>query len=228
MDPSGLISRFLGFVFLPVLCFPIYAQRERDTYTTGPTNEISGLVRIAETGALAKNVPIRLERFSGGLVDQISTDGFGKFRFPGLARGYYTVSIAAPGFNPIQQSADLQFNFRQYLLFELTRDSSDSPDRAPDGIRIIDARVPEIAREEYAKARAEFLNKNFKAAVEHLQKALVAYPDFFDAQLMLGTSYVDLREWANAEVALNEAVRLRPAQSIYCLEVSHEESLACV
>src|SRR5690349_20174636 len=98
----------------------LLAQRDRDTYNpSNQTFEISGQVNATDTNAAVAEVPVRLERFSGGIVDQISTDARGRFRFPNLQRGYYKVIINTAGFNPAQQDADLTLLFKVYLLFAL-------------------------------------------------------------------------------------------------------------
>src|SRR6476660_617440 len=117
----------LCLLFLSVLSVApsVFAQRERDTYTGNSlTFEVSGEVRMADLGESATGVPVRLERFSGGLVDQIVTDSRGRFRFTNLPRGYYKVIVNAPGFKPVQQDADLQVIFRTYLVFELSAEKS--------------------------------------------------------------------------------------------------------
>ena len=109
-----LILRLLPLVFVLVVP-PVFAQRERDTYTGNSlTFEVNGEVRLADSGESATGVSVRLERFSGGLVDQIVTDSRGRFRFPNLQRGYYKVIINAPGFKPAQQDADMQVIFRDF------------------------------------------------------------------------------------------------------------------
>ena len=103
---------------LLLLVSPALAQRERDTYTgNSQTFEVSGEVRLSDSGVTAQEVPVRLERFSGGLIDQIMTDNRGRFRFPNLQRGYYKVIVNAPGYRPAQQDADMQVLFRVYLVF---------------------------------------------------------------------------------------------------------------
>jgi hypothetical protein len=83
------MRRHLPIVALLLMASSVLAQRERDTYTGNSlTFEVSGEVRLGDTGASAENVPVRLERFSGGLIDQITTDSRGRFRFPNLPRGY--------------------------------------------------------------------------------------------------------------------------------------------
>src|SRR5437660_4985763 len=109
---------FVTITFLILASTSVYAQRDRDTYN--PSNqsfEVSGQVNVSGTNEAAGNVQVRLERFSGGIIDQISTDARGRFRFTNLQRGYYKVIINATGFGPAQQEADLTLLFKAYLVF---------------------------------------------------------------------------------------------------------------
>jgi Tfp pilus assembly protein PilF len=186
----------------------VAAQRERDTYTTGPTLEISGQVRLSELNAPAPDAQVSLERFSGGLVEQMATDRSGRFRFIGLATGNYTVRVSAHGYQTTQQTVDLRFVFKQYLLFELRRDESMSSPR-PTSSLVIDARVPKEAGESVERGRAELAKKNTAQAITHFQNALEIYPEYFDAQLLLSTTFMDLREWQKAETSLLKALNLK-------------------
>ena len=67
---------------------------------------------------------MRLERFGGGLVDQMDTDGRPLSFWQHLQRGYYRVIVNAPGFRAAQQDADLQVVYRAYLVFELTSEKA--------------------------------------------------------------------------------------------------------
>lgn len=212
-----LVAAFL-FVVSPAL-----AQRERDTYSPNTQAfEVSGEVRFTETGAIAVNVPVRLERFSGGLIDSITTDNRGRFRFPNLQRGYYKVIVNTPGYRPAQQDADMQVVARVYLVFELTSDASKNASGLPVFNEVIDARVPAEAREAFSNGRNALAKKSYREAVGHFEKAVFAYANFFDAQLLLGISFMDLKEWENAEKALLRAVEIKPengAARIYLGEV---------
>ena len=197
----------LAFILTLVTSSPLLAQRERDTYSTPSANafEVVGQVRMAGTGLPATRVPIRLERFGGGIVDQIDTDGTGRFRFSNLQRGYYRVILNVPGFRPAQQDADLQVVFRAYLIFELAAENS-GPMALVD---VIDARAPAQAREELIRGREALSKKSYDEAVGHLQRAIVVYPEFDEAHLLLGTALMDAREWKKAEVAFQRAVELK-------------------
>ena len=201
----------LPIVMLLLMASSLHAQRDRDTYTNNSqTFEVSGEVRFADTAALPQNVQVRLERFSGGLIDQIVLDSRGRFRFPNLPRGYYKVIINAPGYRPAQQDADLQVLFRVYLNFELAPDGSKGSSGLPLLTDVVDARIPQSARENYNNGRAAFSRNNYKEATTYLENAILAYSNFFEAHLLLGTLFMDLREWAKAEKSLLRAVEIKP------------------
>lgn len=198
-----------------LIAVPVFAQRDRDAFTPGPSFEISGQV-YTDNGP-ARNVPVRLERFGGGMIDQMTTDNGGRFRFAGMVRGYYTVVIEAPGFRATRQAADLQVLFKTFLIFDLVRDTAPLPS---DGLpNVIDSKIPETARVEYGKGRAALGAKKVDDAIRHLQQAVFIYPDFFEAQLMLGTSHMDRRDWARAEETLNRALEIKPESATALLSL---------
>jgi len=220
---SRLILLLLPLVLFVLVVPSASAQRERDTYTNNSlTFEVSGEVRMADSGEAATGVPVRLERFSGGIVDQIVTDSRGRFRFPSLQRGYYKVVINAPGFRPAQQDADLQVIFRTFLVFELVSDSTKAAAGLPLLTDVIDARVPAATRQDYENGRAALTKSNYKEGIAFLEKAVLGYSNFFEAQLLLGMAFIDLKEWEKAEKALLRAVEIRPQNAtamIYLGEV---------
>ena len=217
------MRRLLPIVILLLMTSSIHAQRERDTYTNNSnTFEVSGEVRLSDTGVSPTNVPVRLERFSGGLIDQIVTDSRGRFRFPNLPRGYYKVIVNAPGYRSAQQDADLQMLFRIYLVFELISDSSKNSSGLPLLTNVIDARIPVAAREDFENGRAALLKKNYKEGIAFLEKATLGYSNYFDAQLLLGVAHMDLKEWEKAEQSLQRAIEIKPQSApalIYLGEV---------
>jgi Tfp pilus assembly protein PilF len=189
----------------------VYAQRERDTYTNNSlTFEVAGEVRLSDSGAPAQSVAVRLERFSGGLIDQIQTDNRGRFRFPSLQRGYYKVIVTAPGYKPIHQDADLQVLFRIYLVLELYTDKPNGGSGLPLLTDVIDARIPAAAREDFENARAALRRNSYKEAIALLEKAVLGYSNFFEANFLLGRVFMDQKEWEKAEKPLLRAVELKP------------------
>src|SRR5881392_1013411 len=188
-----LLFRLLLYYAVLLPATSVYAQRDRDTYNPGNQSfEVSGQVNIAGSNDPVKNVPVRLERFSGGIADQITTDARGRFRFANLQRGYYKVIINAPGFGPTQQEADLTLLFKAYLVFGLTRTDSSNGASPGNSLDVIDARIPLEARTEFIRGREALSKKSEQDAITHFQKALFIYPEFFEAQLLLSTALMDL------------------------------------
>ena len=205
------ISRLLVLATILLPAASASAQRDRDAYN--PNNlasEITGQLTFAENGAPAQNVPVRLERFSGGIIDQMSSDSRGRFRFANLQRGYYRVIVNAPGLKPAQQEADLQVVAKTYLLFELVPDRNKSLAGLAGANEVVDARIPAEAREEFSLGRTAFAKKSYTEAVTHLQKAVEGYAEFFDARQLLATSYIRLRDWSKAETVLQGMLELKP------------------
>ncbi len=203
------MQRLFCALIVLLLTTYIYAQRDRDTYN--PNNqsfEVSGQVNIAGENAPLRDVQVRLERFSGGIVDQMSTDARGRFRFANLQRGYYRVIINTPGYGPTQQDADVTVLFKVYLLFNLVKSVRSSTNNATS-LGVIDARVPATAREEYSRGRDSYARKNQNEAIAHFRKALSIYPEFFDAQLLMGMAFMDLRDWPNAEQSFARALEIK-------------------
>jgi tetratricopeptide (TPR) repeat protein len=198
-------------LLLALACAYTYAQRDRDAYNPGNQSfEVSGQVNIAGSNSPARDVPVRLERFSGGVIDQITTDSRGRFRFANLQRGYYKVIINAPGFSPIQQDADLTLLFKTYLLFALTSNDSADSSGQRNFTDVIDARIPATAREEFTRGRESLSKKSQKDAIAYFRRAILIHPEFFEAHLLMGMAFMDLRNWPAAESAFQRALEIKP------------------
>jgi len=50
--------------------------------------------------------------------------------------------------------------------------------------------------------------RNLQKPLGNLEKAVNVYPDFLEAQLRLGTNYMDLREWNKAEATLRRVLEI--------------------
>ncbi|HJZ82710.1 MAG TPA: tetratricopeptide repeat protein [Pyrinomonadaceae bacterium] len=205
------VTRYIAIALLALAPGSVCGQRDRDTYSANnQTFEVTGQVNVAGANTVARDLPVRLERFSGGVIDQVNTDARGRFRFANLQRGYYKIVINAPGFAPAQQDADLTLLVKAYLVFTLTRADKDGNRNGSAINEVIDARIPANARDEFARGRDALTRKSYAEAIAHFQKATSIYPDFFEAELLRGSAYMDLREWPKAETAIEHALAIKP------------------
>jgi Tfp pilus assembly protein PilF len=205
-------SRLLALL-LVAFCAPAYAQRDSDSSLPGSTFEIYGQVRGASGQKSVENVMVRLERFSGSLVDQIMTDSTGRFRFSRLLQGQYVVSVKAEGLAARTGQIDInRFQPRQYVILQL-QPVEETFRAAERKAGVIDARVPAEARAEFEKARAAMKEGRTQGATLHLETAARIYPNYYDAHVALAELYMKAREWVKAEAALRRAVEIRPKES---------------
>ncbi|MDT7808922.1 MAG: hypothetical protein QOJ70_2735 [Acidobacteriota bacterium] len=183
---------------------PVVAQRGAPLPMS---RTISGQVRFVGGGTPAENIIVRLDGFSGGYIGEERTDRLGKFRFSGLAAAQYVVTVHMPGYQDIQRQVDLETNPTEYLQLQLAPDkvTAHAPSSAATG-RTADAGAPPDAQAELEKGRMALLDdKDIDKGIAHLEKAVGVYPKFYEAQLLLGTAYMDAGKWEQSEAALRRA-----------------------
>jgi tetratricopeptide (TPR) repeat protein len=186
-----------------------YAQRETDPSLPGTSFEVSGQVRAASGQTTLSNVVVKIERFSGGVVDQVATDGTGRFRFSRLASGQYVVSATAEGYAARTQQLDINRLIpRQYIILQLQPVEATFRGERRGGL--LDASVPEKAREELEKGTRALRAKKAEEAITHLETAARLAPGFFEAHTTLAEAHMQAQHWEQAERELRRALEIKP------------------
>jgi tetratricopeptide (TPR) repeat protein len=207
----GLIS------VLALTTCPAFGQVQYEGRTTG---NITGQVRYAQGGQPAFNVLVSCDSFSGGLIGQENTDRNGRFQFRNVALAQYVIIVRVPGYVEERETVELQGSPDQYLQIRLRPDGSGTSNAAAPPI--LDANVPADARKEFEKADAALASnkkEGTEEGIRHLEKAISIYPRFVQAQLKLGTAYMDLGQWDQAEKILLNALATEPktANALFAL-----------
>lgn len=207
MPRLTLRSFIIIYIFTFVSSPTAYAQFGGPGSTSTPA-QLHGQVRYAHGGQPANNILIRLERFDGGIVDQQYTDSSGKFRFAGLRQLTYNVSIHTAGYEDVAQQVELSTKRSDYILLILRPDGSKREASLGPAV-VVDSKVPLNARKEFEKGRMAIM-KDAKAeeGIVHLEKAISLYPNFHEAYLMLGTTYMDSHQLDKAVGALRKAIEI--------------------
>ena len=209
--PALIFLRISLLVVLSSVCAnEALAQRDFDPLAPGSVFEISGVVRSADNKTL-ENVMVRLDNHSGALVDQITTDSMGRFRFSKLRQGQYRVSATGANVVSPVQTVDLsRASPRIHIFLQLVPEQPTFGSRPPARGGVIDVRVPAEARTAFDKGRAALIEKKSNAAISYFKKAIEIHPEFHDAHMSLGTLYMDASEWEKAEASLRQAVKTNP------------------
>jgi tetratricopeptide (TPR) repeat protein len=206
-----------------IACLPLLLISS--TSLIAQIGQISGQVRYAEGNQPAFNAIVQCDSFSSGLIGQQYADRNGRFQFRPLQLGQYTITVRVPGYREEKQEVDLSTAPSAYLQFQLKADSSKPAVSASTGT--IAAPIPPAAKSEFDQASALLVSgkkEDIESAVPHLEKAISLDPSYTEAELKLGTAYMDLQQWDKAEIALKKTIETDPkaANAYFALgEVYH-------
>ncbi len=199
-----------------LLCFPVLAQRSQSGSGVPVRTSIRGTVRDAVTHRPLERVVLMIDDRQSGYAGQAETDSSGKFELQGLGETAYAINIRFPGYYEATQNVDLSTNPMAYLSFELRPKPGTAPPAvAPEGPEArLDARLaalPDKARKEFAKARELWQDgKDPQGCVDHLNKAIKAYPKFADAYVLLASADMRQNNAVDAKSALDKAIAIDP------------------
>src|SRR5262249_54528796 len=203
-----LLMLFRYGALLCILIFALVAKAQTMPHPAPVTLQINGQVRYAQSGRPAELVLVRLEFFGGGEVGEVTTDRNGKFRFADLAGELYIVSVRVAGFREVRQQVDLRTQLTDYVQLQLLADSSATSSTTTNPLGVVDATVPHKAATEFDKGKAALLEGHLDEGITHLEKAVAIFPKYSAALLLLGTAYMDQRQWNKAEATLLQVLAL--------------------
>ncbi|HEY8184510.1 MAG TPA: carboxypeptidase regulatory-like domain-containing protein [Pyrinomonadaceae bacterium] len=205
------VFRIVIIIGLTACAAPVFVIQESRANPHPQSGQISGQVRYAENGQPAFNVLVRCDSMISGSCGQETTDRSGRFRFAGLPLSQYTITVRVPGYIEQRQDVELLTAPTANLQFHLRSDGSAKPEATSSFV--VDSNVPASAKKEFDQAAALVASgkkESLAESVRHLEKAVTIYPQFVQAQLMLGTAYMDLTQWQKAEQTLKRTVELDP------------------
>jgi tetratricopeptide (TPR) repeat protein len=177
--------------------------------------EIRGLVRSASNNQPIPGAVVSLQSDIGEIIQQVSPEGSGSFVFQFLSRAVYYISAYAPGYRELRQRADLVMTRRVSVqLFLLEAETK--PVGSPPPAGAVDAKylqIPEEARKEFEKASLMLRDKDASGSLEYFRKAIALHKNFPAAHMLLGTAFMDLGRWMEAQGALEKSIQLDASQA---------------
>src|SRR5260370_28003273 len=123
------------------------------------------------------------------------------------------------GYKEVIVRVELIGNSRGYATLELKPiPGGPPPEPAPDvpagtsgnAVSAADLRVPENARQEFEKGQSALKENKLDAGISHLRQAIKLYDAFPLAYTVLGTTYLEQKNWKHAETALQKSTGLDP------------------
>ncbi len=212
----------LYFIPLLLTCLAVpsslRAQRGAGTGGRSSGGVIDVQVRYANGAPGPWGIHVRLEAAEGGSAGDCQTIDGGKCVFNVPSSGVYMVRMSERGFKEVSVRVELIGNSRGYATLELQPNPKEAPPGAsaapPEGdpnlVSALDLNVPENARQEFEKGQGALKENKLDAGVSHLRAAIKLYAAFPQAYTLLGTAYLEQKNWKDAEAALRKANELDP------------------
>ena len=170
---------------------------------------------IAPSGTQPSN-PVRVKlTFNGRAIHETFSDLSGRFSFPGLSRGRYQLTAEGDGltFETTTIYADVAAfgsapqTFTQDIQL---RPIARKPAQQPGVINAFTQAVPQAAQEALALGVKLADEGRVDAAIENMRNAIKIFPEYFDAHLQLGNTFLKVEQFNEAIAELDLARQINP------------------
>jgi tetratricopeptide (TPR) repeat protein len=170
---------------------------------------------ITPSGTQPTN-PVRVKlTFNGRPILETFTDLSGRFNFPGLKSGTYQLTAEGDGrtFETTAVTADLPAfggsgqSFTQDIQL---RPISHKSNAQPGVVNVFTQNVPAAARQALDAGLKLVEEGKAPEAIENMRKAIQIFPQYFDAHLQLGNTFLKLDQLQDAIAELDKAREINP------------------
>ncbi len=181
-------------------------------------NTITGQVFDEQRRPIAQ-VYVELQNEVYSTLARSRTDGSGRFLFTNLSSGKFYVRVLPYGTNFEEQTQEVEMvsfvtagrstseNAQKDFYLRLRRNESES--RKITGTVFVQD-VPRQAQKSYKKAVSYLEENQIEAGIKELQNALKLFPDYFLALERLGSQFVKLQKYTDAQEIYKKAVTINP------------------
>ncbi len=196
-----------------VLPLPLAAQQTNQGRTgRRRTFSIAGVVRDGATKDTVDGAKVELHSITGGVVATMFTSMAGNFQFDGISSGGYNLVIDQAGYATVTQDVEIQESPVMGIQIDLQRaggDKAGAPSNRGPKVSAHELAAPRKAQEAMEKGMALLYDKSdYRGSVAEFERAVQAYPDFYEAYAQMGVAYVNLKDNAGAETALRKSYDL--------------------
>lgn len=177
---------------------------------------LSGKVSLPD-GNPAAQLPVTVSG-TNGFSARTNTDDVGNFRFEGIPRSVYSVTVTLPKDSQFRAEPLLADTSREGLNFVVSiflRDPLGASVGKKESTQLVSTKVasqqiPKDARKALDKARKLREHKKFDAALAELEKAIGLFPDYFQAYTEKGTVQIQSSHEQKAFQDFSKAIQIFP------------------
>jgi len=172
--------------------------------------------KVITPSGMQPTSPVRVKlTFNGRAIHETFTDLSGRFSFPGLSRGTYQLTADGDGqtFETTSVYADVSAfgpsaqSFTQDIQLRPIRHK---PNAQPGVVNAFSQDVPPAARNALDAGLKLAAEGKMLPAIENMRKAIEIFPDYFDAHLQLGNTFLKTDQLQDAIAELDKARLINP------------------
>jgi tetratricopeptide (TPR) repeat protein len=202
MGPAvGKLFRFSGYLLTVLLA----AAQISPAQVEPEPSSITGMVFMEEENKPAGRVLVKVKSLESGLCVGVLTDENGEFQAEGLTPGDYEVFAEKPGFESTRITAKTHDTSELRVYFRTQREQANRADML---ISVRELQIPDKARAAFEKATGRLQNQDYAGSLAHLQKAVAAFPGFYEAYYNIGAVQLRLHQDEEAMQSLQKAIDL--------------------
>lgn len=233
------ISSSLVIIFLLFIACFAFIRLEGKSFATGRSaqtgNSISGFVYGLQRQPVGDVDVELLDEFSR-IITRTRTTGSGRYAFYNVRSGRLQVRVLTGNTGYQEQVQEVEIinlqvatssgGLRTTAIEHAQKDFYLKPRKSESGNNITGTifvqEIPNQARKAYKKATAALENKKSEEALVSLKEALNIFPDYYLALESLGSEYIKLGKYEEAQTLLIRATQINPRahQSWYGLSYS--------
>src|SRR6266849_6069553 len=197
----------VGWLLAAVLVFPSVVAAQSQGFDRAGRGSVSGRVLFSSSNSPAQRVEVTLAPVSGGMASTAQTGPDGEFQFNGLRQGTYILTVHEPGYELIQETVRVS-GMEPGVMLSLTKTGAPPSGQAGDTVSVRELSIPENARKEFLKGVQRREKHDPAGSLPHFQRAVAAFPSYYEAYLQMGFAYNSLGKSEETEKAVRAAVEL--------------------
>jgi tetratricopeptide (TPR) repeat protein len=218
---SGLLGFATALLLAAFLFCPSLAAQRRsapsvssfpdDDVGLGTTRarsfNISGVVADAESHVHIDGARVDLQSLAGGIVATGFTNSNGNFQFNNVRPGSYELVFDQPGYQEDREHLEIDGPVFGVNVGLRRLSSAGTPGGPTVSVRQLS--IPEKARDAMSKGMTLLYRKSdYPGSIKQFQRAIQAYPNFYEAYAQMGLAYMRMKDLAQSEKALRKSIEL--------------------
>jgi tetratricopeptide (TPR) repeat protein len=170
---------------------------------------IAGYVYGEEKSPKPRNVHVDLRGTDQAQLASVTTGDDGAFRFDGLLKGNYTVSINEPGYEPASVKLDLSGTSQRDVAICLKRIAKAQDAPKSNTISTHELSMPAKARDLMESGKKKlYEDKNSTGGLGDFQQAILLAPSYYEAHYQLAMAYLSLGNGGEAEKSFRKSIEV--------------------